>query len=154
MNTQNKTLESKLSNRIADTTRSSEGQRKWLLYVANSPEPLLGSIHGASRAEALDRVSVFRLPVIAVAADAPRIDSDEMTPERIARHFELLGSIIPAQSDDPGRRRTTYFYRQQAIAWGRMARQWWPSSSFMKPICLRLAKRYLALYRFAKTMAS
>ncbi len=151
MNTQNKTLESKLSNRIADTTRSSEGQRKWILYLIGDKAPLLGFVHANSEGEALSRVEAFRLPVIAVPADAATIASDEMTPERIARQFELFGSIIPASSDGAGRHRTCYFYRKQAIEWSRMARQW--GQPDFAPICRRLAKRYLALYRSKKVTA-
>jgi hypothetical protein len=69
-----------------------------------------------------------------------------MTPEQIARSFQLFGSVIPASSADCERRRTAYFYRQQAIAWARMARQHWPSRD-MPTLCRRLAKGYLASYR-------
>lgn len=45
-----------------------------------------------------------------------------MTREQISRTFELFGSVIPASTQDTERRRTPYFYRKQAIEWGRMAR--------------------------------
>ena len=75
-----------------------------------------------------------------------------MARNEIERHFELFGSVIPASTADDDRTRTSYFYRQQAIAWGRMARQWWPTSD-MGPLCRRLAKSYLAIYRQTKGVA-
>jgi len=68
-----------------------------------------------------------------------------MTPTQIARAFELFGSVIPASTGDTTRRRTAYFYRREAIAWARMARQEWPGE--MQAACRRLAKGYLATYR-------
>ena len=67
--------------------------------------------------------------------------------EQINRAFQLFGTIIPAATADTTRRRTTYFYRQQAIAWARMARQYWPGSKDMQATCRRLAKHYLTAYR-------
>jgi hypothetical protein len=72
-----------------------------------------------------------------------------MTREKISREFGLFGTIIPASSADATRRRTSYFYRREAIAWARMARQWWPSNN-MQGTCKRLALHYLDLYRQAK----
>lgn len=72
-----------------------------------------------------------------------------MTREQIERAFGLFGTIIPASSADVTRRRTTYFYRRQAIEWARMARQWWPGE--MQATCRKLAKHYLASYRQMKT---
>jgi hypothetical protein len=74
-----------------------------------------------------------------------------MTPEQISREFALFHTIIPASSADATRRRTAYFYRREAMAWGRMARQWWPSGGDMQGICRRLALHYLDLYRQAKS---
>ncbi len=74
-----------------------------------------------------------------------------MTREQIERAFELFGTIIPASSTDTTRRRTSYFYRREAIAWGRMARQWWPGGEDMQRTCRSLAKSYLETYRQMKT---
>nr|WP_321349267.1 hypothetical protein [uncultured Methanoregula sp.] len=74
-----------------------------------------------------------------------------LTAEQITRAFELFGSIIPASTEDTTRRRTAYFYRQQAIAWARMGRQYWPGSGDMQGTCRRLAKHYLAAYRQMKS---
>ena len=73
-----------------------------------------------------------------------------MTREKIERTFELFGSVIPTSTADTERRRTAYFYRQQAIAWARMARQHWPPGGDMQALCRRLAKSYLASYRKMK----
>jgi hypothetical protein len=73
-----------------------------------------------------------------------------MTPEQIEREFQLFRTIIPASSADTQRRRTAYFYRRQAIEWGRMARQWWPGGD-MPSLCRRLATSYVATYRQMKT---
>ena len=70
-----------------------------------------------------------------------------LTAEQINRAFQLFGTIIPAATADTTRRRTAYFYRQQAIAWARMGRQNWPGSRDMQATCRRLAKHYLAAYR-------
>jgi hypothetical protein len=70
-----------------------------------------------------------------------------MTSAQIARTFELFGTIIPSSTEDTTRRRTAYFYRQQAIAWARMGRQPWPPGGDMQSLCRRLAKSYLASYR-------
>lgn len=72
-----------------------------------------------------------------------------MAREQIERTFQLFGSVIPASSQDTERRRTSYFYRREAIAWARMARQWWPGE--MQATCRRLAKSYLETYRQMKT---
>lgn len=74
-----------------------------------------------------------------------------MTPEQISREFALFHTIIPASSADATRRRTAYFYRREAMAWGRMARQWWPGGGDMRGTCKRLALHYLDLYRQAKS---
>ena len=73
-----------------------------------------------------------------------------MTPEKIAREFALFGTVIAASSADTQRRRTAYFYRREAIEWGRMARQWWPGGGDMRGTCKRLAMHYLNLYRQSK----
>lgn len=73
-----------------------------------------------------------------------------MTRQQIERTFELFGTVIPASTQDTERRRTPYFYRKQAIEWGRMARQWWPGGE-MQGTCRRLAKHYLKAYRQMKT---
>ena len=70
-----------------------------------------------------------------------------LTTEQINRAFKLFGTIIPAATADITRRRTAYFYRQQAIAWARMGRQYWPGGGDMQGTCCRLAKHYLAAYR-------
>jgi len=74
-----------------------------------------------------------------------------MTPEQIARAFQLFGTVIPASTQDTERRRTAYFYRKQAIEWARMARQWWPGGGDFQKTCRSLAKHYLASYRQMKT---
>nr|WP_321349315.1 hypothetical protein [uncultured Methanoregula sp.] len=38
-----------------------------------------------------------------------------LTAEQINRAFQLFGTIIPASTEDTTRRRTAYFYRQQAV---------------------------------------
>jgi hypothetical protein len=73
-----------------------------------------------------------------------------MTREQITRSFKLFGTVIPASTADVDRRRTSYFYRREAIAWARMARQWWPGGDF-QTICRKLAKHYLASYRQMKS---
>ena len=74
-----------------------------------------------------------------------------MTTEQIERTFQLFGTVIPASTQDTERKRTSYFYRREAIEWGRMARQWWPGGGDMQGTCRRLAKSYLASYRQMKT---
>ena len=71
------------------------------------------------------------------------------TRDWIERQFELFHTIIPASSEDVGGRRTSYFYRKEAIAWARMSREWWPSKTF-PALCARFAKMYLANYRATK----
>lgn len=73
-----------------------------------------------------------------------------MTHQQITRTFELFGTVLAASTADTERRRTAYFYRVQAIAWARMARQNWPSRD-MPALCRRLAKSYLASYRKMKS---
>ena len=73
-----------------------------------------------------------------------------MTREQITREFELFHTVIAASTADTQRRRTAYFYKREAIEWGRMARQWWPGGGDMRAVCKRLAMRYLNLYREAK----
>lgn len=74
--------------------------------------------------------------------------TNTMSHEQITREFKLFGTVIPASSADTQRRRTAYFYRKEAIEWARLARQW-PGD--YRAMCKRLAMRYLALYREAKT---
>jgi hypothetical protein len=71
------------------------------------------------------------------------------TTQQIARAFELFGTVIPASTQDTIRRRTAYFYRKQAIAWAKLARQYWPGGG-MQATCRRLAKSYLDTYRQMK----
>jgi hypothetical protein len=71
------------------------------------------------------------------------------TRDWIERQFALFGKIIPASTADTTRRRTSYFYRQEAITWAQMARQDWPTPTFAE-LCARTAKSYLAEYRAAK----
>jgi len=68
-----------------------------------------------------------------------------MTPAQIARAFELFGTVLSASSEDFARRRTSYFYRAQAIEWARLGRQRWPGD--MQARGRRLAKNYLSTYR-------
>ena len=77
---------------------------------------------------------------------------EQLTRQQIEKRFQLFASIIPANSEDPCRQRTPYFYRREAIAWARMARQWWPTATFA-PLCARFAKSYLATYRQMKSAA-
>jgi hypothetical protein len=123
------------------------GNKKWLLFLPKEKNPLLGIVHANTREEALERVAVFRKNLLAVPADAP---VEQMTREKITRQFELFCSVIPSSTDDPGRQRTTYFFRQQAIAWARMARQKWTTYPTMGTTCKRLAKHYLTKYRTLK----
>jgi hypothetical protein len=74
-----------------------------------------------------------------------------MTREQITREFAFFGTIIPASSADATRRRTAYFYKREAMAWGRMARQWWPGGGDMRGTCKRLAMHYLGLYHEIKS---
>jgi hypothetical protein len=74
-----------------------------------------------------------------------------MTPEQIARAFQLFGTVIPASSADTERRRTPYFYRREALEWARLARQWWPGGGDFQKTCRNLAKHYLASYRQMKS---
>jgi len=71
------------------------------------------------------------------------------TRDWIEREFALFGTILPASTEDIGRRRTSYFYRKCAIAWAGMSRQWWSSKTF-PALCARFAKMYLAKYRALK----
>lgn len=75
---------------------------------------------------------------------------EHLTRAQIEKHYELFRSIIPASTADYDRRRTSYFYRREAIAWAREARacQAWPI--LPRPACIRLAKSYLAIYRTMK----
>jgi hypothetical protein len=75
------------------------------------------------------------------------------TRDWIERQFELFRTVIPASSEDVTRRRTSYFYRKEAISWARMAREKWPTVTF-PALCARLAKTYLATYREMKTPGS
>jgi hypothetical protein len=77
--------------------------------------------------------------------------STTMTREKITREFELFHTIIPASSADATRRRTAYFYKKQALEWGRMTRWWWPGGGDMRGTCKRLAKHYLDSYRQIKS---
>jgi hypothetical protein len=72
------------------------------------------------------------------------------TRDWIERQFALFGTVIPASTADTTRQRTSYFYRKEAIAWARMARQQWPTPTF-PALCARLAKGYLEKYRTLKT---
>jgi hypothetical protein len=74
-----------------------------------------------------------------------------MTREQIERTFALFGTVLAASAQDTERRRTSYFYRRQAIEWARMARQWWPGVGDMQSTCRNLAKHYLKAYRQMKT---
>ena len=71
------------------------------------------------------------------------------TRDWIERQFALFHTIIPASSDGVGYRRTSYYYRKEAIAWARMSRERWPSKTFPS-LCARFAKMYLANYRTTK----
>lgn len=70
----------------------------------------------------------------------------------VARQWDLFGSVIPAAirsgGTELGRERTSYFYRQQAIAWSR----WWRAfrNDPQREMFRRLAKHYLAEYRKRK----
>jgi hypothetical protein len=84
--------------------------------------------------------------------DSQLFHVEQLTRQQIEKRFQLFRSIIPANSEDPCRQRTPYFYRREAIAWARMARQWWPTATFA-PLCARFAKSYLATYRQMKSAA-
>ena len=146
MQTSQENNESELQSRNAQSI--SEGPRKWLLYLPKEKDPFIGCVHANTREEALDRMAPFGHKVIAVPADAPSVEP--MTREKITRQFELFCSVIPAATDDRARNRTTYYYRQQAIAWARMARQKWTTYPTMGTTCKRLAKHYLNKYRTLK----
>lgn len=73
----------------------------------------------------------------------------------ISRQFELFGWVIPAMAEVRGsdtiirgRQRTAYFYRKEAIAWARWYRRF--KYDKQRAMFLRLAKRYLELYREQK----
>jgi hypothetical protein len=85
---------------------------------------------------------------------SPSVDAKNPSPTRpwIERQFALFHTIIPAYSGNIGQRRTSYFYRKQAIAWAGMARQHWPTPDF-PALCARLAKSYLATYRKLKGLS-
>ncbi len=121
MKTSQENNESELQSRNAQSICN--GNKKWFLFLPEEMNPLIGFVHANTREEALERVAAFSKNLLAVTADAPSVEP--MTREKITRQFELFCSVIPAATDDPGRQRTTYFYRQQAIAWGRMSRQKW-----------------------------
>jgi molybdopterin-guanine dinucleotide biosynthesis protein A len=146
MKTSQENNESELQSRNAQSICN--GNKEWLLFLPKEKNPLLGIVHAATKEEALERVAVFGKNLLAVPADAPVME--QMTPEKITRQFELFCSVIPAATDDPGRQRTTYFYRQQALAWARMARQRWTVYPTMGTTCKRLAKTYLTKYRTLK----
>lgn len=74
-----------------------------------------------------------------------------MTREQITREFELFHTVIAASTGDVTRRRTAYFYRREAMEWGRMARQWWPGGGDMQATSKRLALHYLNLYHEIKS---
>jgi len=82
---------------------------------------------------------------------SPSVEGNNPSPPRpwIERQFALFHSIIPAYSGNIGQRRTSYFYRKQAIAWAGMARQHWPTRDF-PALCARIAKFYFASYRKLK----
>lgn len=68
-----------------------------------------------------------------------------------ARFFELFGFCIPASAvaggpceTIPGRGRTAYFYRQEAISFRRMAAG---AGGEFRHTCRRLALSYLKTYR-------
>ena len=65
MKTPNKNqMEGKLGNRNAQIT---EGRsKKWLLYLTDEKDPLIGFVHANSREEALDRMAVFGKNILAV----------------------------------------------------------------------------------------
>jgi hypothetical protein len=108
----------------------------------------------------LNRTRVFQLPSTgnffgirgAVPETLPMVSQELASPTRdwIERQFALFGTIIPASTADTTRRRTSYFYRQEAIHWARMARQDWPTATFAE-ICARNAKSYLSKYRALKS---
>ena len=73
----------------------------------------------------------------------------KMTPEEIKRVFTRFRSVIPATSGDERLRRTAYFFRKQAIAWARRARQW-RAVGEMEATFRSLAKLYLSDYNKMK----
>jgi hypothetical protein len=76
--------------------------------------------------------------------------------ERVERDFRLFGTVLQAQSECERFRRSSYFYKREAISWAREAlrglRGAWPLLPYEKS--LRLAKSYLAHYRAAKAVGS
>ena len=75
---------------------------------------------------------------------------EQLTRLQIEQTFKLFGQVIPASTDDYNRRRTSYFYRREAIAWAREARlpNW--QAITRRETAVRLAKSYLAIYRRMK----
>jgi len=150
MTTSLKNKDSELQSRNAHSINGTSGSKKWILYTTGK-DPLLGFVHAPSETEALDRVRAFKIPIIAVEANATTIDAEPMTPERIAKDFKLFGSIIPASTVDGDRKRTPYFYRKEAINWARFARKW-HTSDFARQ-CRNMAKTYLFIYKALKKTA-
>lgn len=129
---------------------SDAGQR-WILYRRQGTQPLIGSVYAATREEALEWAAANGAPgAIAIPFQEPYPPE---APEKLDRKFRLFGTIIAASTADYDRPRTSYFYRQSAIAWARMGREVWPTESF-PPLCRRMAKSYLAAYRKMKSGAA
>jgi len=102
------------------------------------------------------RSDCFGLDLSTAGIAAMNLTSQKLaspTRDWIERQFDLFHTIIPASSEDVGCRRTSYFYRKEAIAWARMSRERWPSKT-LAALCARLAKSYLAAYRKMKTPRS
>ena len=75
---------------------------------------------------------------------------EHLTRQQIERQYQLMGQIIPASSHDITIRRTSYFYRKEAIAWAREARRAPWSQIVPVGTAARLAKSYLSVYRQMK----
>jgi len=76
---------------------------------------------------------------------APKVETE------IERAWRLFHSVIPADSAQHGRQRTSYFYRLQAIAWARMAREYgWFDGGRMRDTAISIAKMYLKTFRQMK----
>jgi len=90
-----------------------------------------------------------------------RLDIPWSDRERIEREYSFFGSVIPAATDDPGRKRTAYFYRKMALAFARDAREFRRSISYyvtdgpgFLDTLNSLAKTYLREYRQRKAAAA
>jgi len=75
---------------------------------------------------------------------------EQLTRQQIEQTYRLFGQVIPASTEDYNRRRTSYFYRKEAIAWAREARLPNRQAITRRETAVRLAKFYLSIFRQMK----